>query len=317
MSNENNTPQLSRRDFIKLAGLSVGVLLESCVGRKIIGDGGPYFTPSPRLKPTEEDIPTKTPVETKNSIFTATSPPTETPIPHYSSETLKQIVTSEESSFLADHKIARGDPSRSFVIMTYDDGHDDQDVQKIIDAYDNHGVKCTFFFTGDKLEKCAKSINLAIESGHEIGCHAYHHDPPLVQLSGSQIQKQFEGFFTVMDQIAPGYRVRLWRAPYGAINDKSIKIIADYGLQHVLWNVESGGVQPETFQILFTNYDLAARYYRTPNGLIVLSHAQRYYDINIVNEVVSEFINRGLTPVTVSEGMKPEDKWENTFSVNP
>jgi len=75
MSNENNSSGLSRRDFIKLIGLLPGVVLESCVVRKIIGDVSTPFTPSSPWEPTKrEDVSTKTP-----GVPTQEASPTPTP----------------------------------------------------------------------------------------------------------------------------------------------------------------------------------------------------------------------------------------------
>ena len=81
-------------------------------------------------------------------------------------------------------------------------------------------------------------------------------------------------------------------------------------MQHVAWNVGSGGKEPETFNILFKNYNTVRNYYGGVGGLVVLSHANRKYDVEYAPLIIDEFLRWGITPVTVSEGMKPEDRWD-------
>ena len=226
-------------------------------------------------------------------------------------EIRKHISGEREAQFLLEHPIKIGRSDTPNVIVTYDDGYDNEAFKVIIDAFDKYEAKCTFFVIGKHLKRAKEGIRMAVNHGHEIGCHSYTHSV-LPQLSSKDLKKEFERYLDEFSDIVPGYKMRFFRAPYGSINERVLTIAATFGLQHVGWNVESGGIQPNTFDILFKNFASFSRYSGRSGGrgIIVLSHASRYFDIRSAEKIVSEFIKRGLIPVSISEGMKPEDDWE-------
>ena len=51
----------------------------------------------------------------------------------------------------------------------------EQNTRKILDLFDIHGVKGTFFIVGWTAERFPGLVKDIVERGHEIACHSYLH----------------------------------------------------------------------------------------------------------------------------------------------
>lgn len=51
----------------------------------------------------------------------------------------------------------------------------DEDVKVVLEVFEKHGVKATFFVLGSLLEKYPSIPNTIERCGHEVGMHAYNH----------------------------------------------------------------------------------------------------------------------------------------------
>ncbi|NTV37429.1 MAG: polysaccharide deacetylase family protein, partial [Anaerolineaceae bacterium] len=229
---------ISRRDFLKrMAALGLGAAaLTAC--QQVQASTKIQMRLSTRtLTPEITGIPA-----------TSTPHPTLQPTQMFSPAQLPELLTPAEIDFMAVHEIWSGNEERPVVMMTYDDSGTEEQIDQILEAYRKVQGKATFFFLGDKLKNCARSIERIASSGHLIGCHAYSHETPLTLLSAEEVEWQFHQFYDVMGEILPGYRVRYFRAPFGANDDNVRRIAANWGMQSVRWGLPSDGISPKTYQ---------------------------------------------------------------------
>ncbi len=122
-------------------------------------------------------------------------------------------------------------------------------------------------------------------------------------MSDQGIHSQFQSFLQKTAEILPEYRVRYFRAPYGERNQRVRDIAAQWGLQHVLWSLESGGQDTTTYHNVVD---------RLQPGEIILSHETRFFDVNDADVIVRELIRKGYSLENLSTGMSPIDRWEET-----
>ncbi len=209
-------------------------------------------------------------------------------------------LTDEEIRFLASHELITGDTSRKVVMMSYDDVLDNERLSHLLDVYQEHGIKCSFFIIGIDLENCRETLPRLIKDGHDLGCHGWVHDSPFTSLRDESINNQFSKFFAKVNEILPGYRVKYFRAPFGNRNQRVRDIAAAWGMQHILWTIESGGLDKTTVHYVVD---------RVENGSIVLSHAHRPFDVTEADVIVKELIRRDFSIETISTGMDPKDRW--------
>lgn len=291
---------LTRRDFIKTLGVVAGgALLSGCkpgfsktkdtIERIINPNSTLTATAYPTLAPT----PTGTTAPTETSIPT----PTITP------ECKPTGLTGKAKEFLAGHEAGNGDTSRKVVLMTYDDMNFHENFTTILDAYKYFDVKTTFFLPGGysrdgiSLKNYATEITRIVSDGHVFGCHGLIHDP-LTTYSSDQIRKDIEEWFKIVGRIIPGYKVKWFRSPYGDGDERTREVFAEYGLQSIMWSLESGGMNEGTYSHVIDNVS---------TGDIVLSHSQRYYDAIYAHSIIENLLSRGYSLESVETGLKPED----------
>ena len=52
-----------------------------------------------------------------------------------------------------------------------------QGLPRLLNLFEKHNIKSTFFFTGYYSERSPESLLLVKNKGHEVGGHSYSHDP--------------------------------------------------------------------------------------------------------------------------------------------
>ena len=221
------------------------------------------------------------------------------------------LLTQEEIDFLSEHPINHGETRKKQIMMTYDEGIRPENVEHLLDVYKKAGAKCTFFMRGDGLIESREFIPRLIDEGHELGSHG---DSPehlnLALFSEVDLIDQFQKWLSKVYSIVPQYNPTHFRAPYGSYNQRVLETAASFGLQHVLWNVESGGEVETTMDNVFKNFQLFQNYYDAVGGAIVLSHTHRRFDISQSEAIVNKWLELGYELVTISEGKKESDTWK-------
>ena len=212
-------------------------------------------------------------------------------------EFLSEAEREQRIAFLTGHEIQMGDRFRRSVLMTYDDQGHRVWIDKILDAYKLVGGKASFFFTGENLSLYAKQIQRIVAEGHVFGSHGLIHEPHTAMRS-DEIRDQIREWLRLVEDIIPGYQVRFFRFPYGDRNERVRRVIAEFGLQSVHWNIESGGLDQGTYHKVVENVF---------NGSIVLSHMTRYYDVYEAERILKRLKVDRYALETVETGMDSKD----------
>jgi peptidoglycan/xylan/chitin deacetylase (PgdA/CDA1 family) len=289
--------KLSRRKFLKvLAFLGTGTALSKCASDRT---GNKNFAEQTTLADSPGETPSPSIASVTESAETATS--TVSPTPTHGCTPLG--LTDAAKDFIAAHEVKRGDTSRNVMLMTYDDMNYHEYFTWILDAYKSFGAKTTFFLPGGyyrdfiTIKKYASEIERIVAEGHVFGCHGLVHEP-LTSYTSDQIRKDIEQWLKLAGEIVPGYSVQWIRFPFGDSNDRILKIVAEYGLQSVLWSYESGGMDEATLSRLLE---------KTKPGDIVLSHSMRYYDAFYAHDIIEKLLSSGYSLESVETGLAPED----------
>lgn len=142
-------------------------------------------------------------------------------------------------------------PSAGGWALTFDGGADTNVFEVVTDALRRHGVRSTFFLTGEFIERWPMATRRLAAQGHEIGNHSYSHlhltdwERGGGQRTRADVSRQrFEWELLRTDQLflqtvgqpmAP-----LWRAPYGEINAELRSWAGALGYRHVGWTTIGG-----------------------------------------------------------------------------
>lgn len=241
----------------------------------------------------------------KKPTITSTETPT---VEVYSLNDYLSLITEDDKEFLRRHVIIKGDTSRPVVMLTYDDGGREENIRQILEVLNLYNAKATFFITEEWLERYPDIVREIVAKGLDLGCHGWNHDE-LTSLGRQGVYEQLRHFLEVSWAILPGYQVRFFRPPYGSRNDMVVDVASCFGMQTVIWSLESGGL--DGVEKTVSRVVKGAR-----NGDIVLSHSTRYYDVLAVEKIIKGLIERGLNPVGMKEGINFKDLWVPSWEIN-
>ena len=117
-------------------------------------------------------------------------------------------------------------PSQDF-FLTFDDGPHPDITPKLLDLLREEEIKASFFWQGDQIEKYPEYLQIALEDGHTIGHHGYHHVSNKT-LSFGKFQLNFEKSQALVPH-------GLYRPPKGVINKKQARYVLKSN-QLVMWS---------------------------------------------------------------------------------
>lgn len=117
-----------------------------------------------------------------------------------------------------------------FFCQTFDDGPTNV-TSRLLDSLASRNQKNTFFQIGSFIVQNYLLTQRAYSEGHEIALHTWSHHPGhLVSLSGEQIYAELAwGIYAI--HAAIGQTPKLFRPPYGSINDDVRRVAAQLGLK--------------------------------------------------------------------------------------
>jgi peptidoglycan/xylan/chitin deacetylase (PgdA/CDA1 family) len=123
--------------------------------------------------------------------------------------------------------------------LTYDDGPNPTHTSNIVKNLDELGIKATFFWLAQNVVQMQSTVELVKSKGHALANHSWSHQQ-LPKLSDEGIKKEIN-MSTEVETKAYGQKVEFFRCPYGAGNSvpRIRQRIADLGMIHVFWNVDT------------------------------------------------------------------------------
>ena len=192
------------------------------------------------------------------------------------------------------------DQHKHMIALTFDDGPSANTLRllKILNA---NGAKGTFCVVGNKVTKYQREARRIVEQGSEIIGHSWDHKD-FTKLTDEQIRKELS---QTQDAIyaAVNIRPKLYRAPYGAVNDRVKSISKEMGLSIVLWSVDTRDWESLNADAVYNEVMKDVK-----DGAIILEHETHPTTIDAMERVVPELVRRGYKLVTVSELLRAAGK---------
>lgn len=190
--------------------------------------------------------------------------------------------------------------SDKLVAFTFDDGPSYNTI-KIVNTLVKYDSKATFFLVGNQIEKYAKTMDVLVKNGMDIGNHTYSHKE-LTKLRDKEILKEIDLTNEVIYN-KTGIKPMFLRPSYGAMN-KRIKKLSTMPI--IVWNID-------TLDWKYHNSnkikDKILKY--VSDGDIILMHDTYVATLNAIEMVIPELKKQGYKIVSVSElfkykGVKPK-----------
>jgi peptidoglycan/xylan/chitin deacetylase (PgdA/CDA1 family) len=131
--------------------------------------------------------------------------------------------------------------------LTFDDGPHASISAKVRKVLSDYGLKATFFELSNNVAAHPGVSKAIHQDGHEIASHSIDHKD-LTKLNAKAIKNEVSGsrdaIEATMAEQGVSISIRYFRCPYGAgvfppQSQKVLDAIAESGMTHVLWNVDS------------------------------------------------------------------------------
>ena len=136
------------------------------------------------------------------------------------------------------------------------------------------------------------TVKAVYNSECEIGIHTWNH-PQLTKLTSDNIAKQVSDTSDVIYEIT-GYRPKIVRPPYGAINDTVKSTLSEYPL--ILWNIDSLDWKSRDENVFVPHVMQDVQ-----DGDIILLHDIHSTTVPGAEKIISQLTEQGYQLVTVSE----------------
>lgn len=123
--------------------------------------------------------------------------------------------------------------------LTFDDGPSSKMTPLVVKNLLERDLKATFFMQANQVQAHPSTAQSVVDAGMEIANHSFDH-PQLTKVGPSALEKQIGGSKKIIEEKL-GKKVKLFRLPYGAgVSVDAIRAkIAEHGMIHVFWNVDT------------------------------------------------------------------------------
>lgn len=270
------------RHVSKALTLAASLLLAACTAAP---------EPQPAPSDTPEPLPTATATEVLAPTVTATPRP---PVP-------------------LGREVPRGPADDPRIALTFDCGSVSGPTAAILDTLKQHGLKVTFFVTGEYADRYPELTRRIAAEGHEVSNHTYTHSD-LTTLSDANILGELQRAETSI-QRATGKSSKPWmRMPFGARNERVWSLVSGAGYTSIYWTLDSADWQAGA-----TAQSVRKRIVDSvANGYIVAQHCNAPQSAESLPEVIQALKSKGHRIVSVSSllgyGPRETDRWLEPMS---
>ncbi len=226
-----------------LVGLCFAILLSSCAPRlaaaPLIVD--PPSTPIPTL--------TSTPPATATVEIPAPVEPTFTPTSAACQiNRVKAIPVFDQNGLLKSF-----DTPDKFIVLTIDDGYNNEVLNQMLDILEEHGARATFFLVGTSFGKNIRrdTFQRLVDNGHDIGYHSLTH-PDVNIIDGMSQEEWLQDYQDWSDALRAVIGDDLYsrgvtpyiRAPWGRWTAEFMQAAHKQGFTPVYWSADEHTFEP-------------------------------------------------------------------------
>ena len=194
------------------------------------------------------------------------------------------------------------------VILTFDDGPDQNYTPQILDILKKEKVPATFFIVGLQAENNLPLLERIYNEGHEIGNHTFTH-PNIATVSNDRALAEIESTRLLIESVT-GRSTVLFRAPYNAdaepTTESELKPISISKKENYYTVGES--IDPNDWQKGTVADSIVKRtieqYNANPDKGIILLHdagGNRQETVKALPRIIKYFKDRGIEFITVSK----------------
>lgn len=140
-------------------------------------------------------------------------------------------------------RVVRGNEAKNKITFTFDDGPDHRTTPILLNELDKYNVKGTFFVNGHRFhsrtaggEENRMVLRDMIARGHFIGNHTFSHKA-ITELDDDAWKREVSQVNWQISEIW-GRPLRLFRPPFGRMQQSDIQNLSNQGYTVVMWNLD-------------------------------------------------------------------------------
>ncbi len=192
-------------------------------------------------------------------------------------------------------RISRVNVPGPYVAVTFDDGPSAALTPQVLDIFNRHGARATFFVQGQNASRNRSLLARMAAEGHEVGSHTWSH-VNMRTCGTAKLISELDRTAAVIEQ-ATGSRPRVMRPPYGSANANLINMVYNrYGTPAIMWDVDTNDWRKPGVETVIRRAVGNAK-----PGSIILLHDIHSSTLAAVEGIVTGLQARGFKLVTVSQ----------------
>ncbi len=192
-------------------------------------------------------------------------------------------------------ELARGDPARKRIALTFDAGATSAPAPEILDMLKAADVHSTVFLTGDWIRDNPALARRVAADGHEVGNHTVTH-PDLRGLTDAQIESELSQTARLYRDATGGGMAGYFRPPFGARDSRVLRAAWHAGYRSVYWTVDSGDWRADATAAGVERQVVA----NAVNGAIVVMHLGGRHTSHALPHIIAALRGAGNDLVTIS-----------------
>lgn len=201
------------------------------------------------------------------------------------------------------NEVVRGKTGQKQVAITLDAGSTSVAFPKEIAALDKYKVKVTFFLTGRWVLENSLFAQRIANDGMEIANHTFDH-PDLTTLSQAEVRDEITLAANAIERVTGKSPWPLFRFPYGARDDRVMKLVKELGYRSVFWTYDSldSVGPPKSADFLISR--ITGLSDSQLDGAVILLHLGNLTSGEALDPILANLQGRGFKIVTISELIK-------------
>ncbi|KXG76916.1 Peptidoglycan-N-acetylglucosamine deacetylase [Fervidicola ferrireducens] len=196
-------------------------------------------------------------------------------------------------TFLEKQPIYQAETDKKAMAFTCNVAWGNEFIPKMLEIFEENGVKITFFIEGRWAEKNPDLLRLIHSKGHEIGNHGYshaHHSKLSFDENVNEIKKAEEAIKNII-----GVKTQLFAPPYGEFGQQTLQAANALNYKLIMWSIDTiDWKKPGAKYII----DKVIKY--AGNGKIVLMHPTED-TIAALPTIIKNLHQKGYKITTVSD----------------
>ncbi|ENZ01940.1 delta-lactam-biosynthetic de-N-acetylase [Clostridium thermobutyricum] len=205
----------------------------------------------------------------------------------------------ESASFLSEtDSYFLGDTSKKEIFLTFDEGYENGNTEKILDILKETNVKSTFFVVKPYITSYPNLIKRMVDEGHIVGNHSSKH-LSMPTLTNEAFNKEFKDVEDAYRDVTGKEIPKFFRPPMGKYSKDSLIKTKELGYKSIFWSfayrdwlVDSQPSPEEGKKKILSSVH---------PGCIMLLHAVSDTNVKILKDVLTTLQNEGYTFKTLND----------------